>query len=140
MKGKALGVALMLVVFAVFAIAGVSAQIVTIDEVEFDDDELSPSSSTAIANYERNQDVEVKVHFTALSADEEVQIEVELTGYEDDNVRDTEYVDEIKAGESYVERLSLNLPWDMDQDYYTLRVYICPRSGDCVEESYTLDV
>lgn len=140
MKGKALGVALMLVVFAVFAIAGVSAQIVTIDEVEFDDDELSPSSSTSIANYERNQDVEVKVHFTALSADEEVQVEVELTGYEDDSVRDTEYVDEIKAGESYVERLSLNLPWDMDQDYYTLRVYVCPRSGDCVTETYELDV
>ncbi len=140
MKGKALGVALMLVVFAVFAIASVSAQIVTIDEVEFDDDALSPSSSTSVANYERNQDIEVKVHFTALAEDDEVQIEAELTGYEDGSVRDTEYVDDIKAGETYVKRLSLDLPWDMDQDYYTLRVYICPRSGSCVEETYELDV
>ena len=117
MKGKALGVALMLAVFAIFAMASVSAQIVTIDEVEFDDDELNPSSSTSIANYERNQEIEVKVHFTALTADDEVQIEAELTGYEDGSIRDTEYVDEIKAGETYVERLSLNLPWDMDYEY-----------------------
>jgi hypothetical protein len=140
MKGKALGVALMLAVFAIFAMASVSAQIVTIDEVEFDDDELNPSSSTSIANYERNQEIEVKVHFTALTADDEVQIEAELTGYEDGSIRDTEYVDEIKAGETYVERLSLNLPWDMDYEYYTLRVYICPRAGSCVTETYELDV
>ncbi len=143
MKGKALGVALMLVVFAVFAITGVSAQIVTIDEVEYDDDALSPSSTSAIANYEKNQEVEVKVHFTGDSSIvdvEHVEVEVELTGYEDDSVRDFEYVDEVKAGETYVERLSLSLPWDMDQDYYTLRVYICPRSGECVTETYELDV
>ncbi|MFA6888661.1 MAG: hypothetical protein WC254_04140 [Candidatus Woesearchaeota archaeon] len=140
MKGKALGVAFMLVVFAIFAMAGVSAQIVTIDEVEFDEDSLS-SSSTSIANYDRNQNIEVKVHYTGLtSVTDGAEIEVELTGYDGDDVRDNTYVDEIAVGETYVERLSLSLPWDMDQEYYTLRVYICPRSGDCVEQSYELHV
>jgi hypothetical protein len=146
MKGKAMFASLMLLLVAIFAMASVNAQIV-IDEVEFDDDEISPSSSTEIRNFERNQEVEVKVHFTmedngdsVADSDEEVEVEVELTGYDGDRVRDTEYVDEVKEGESYVERLTLSFPWDMDQDYYTLRVYICPRSGDCIEETYELDV
>ena len=143
MKGKAIFASLMLLLVAIFAMASVSAQIVSVDEVEFDDDEVSPSSSTEIRNFERPEDgVEVKVHFTALEDAEEVEVEVELTGYDDSNdrVRDTEYVDEVKEGETYVERLTLDFPWDMTQDFYTLRVYICPRSGDCVEETYELDV
>src|SRR3989338_3442045 len=146
MKGKAIFASLMLLLVAIFAMASVSEQIV-IDEVEFDDDEVSASSSTEIRNFERNQEVEVKVHFTmedngdsVADSDEEVEVEVELTGYDGDRVRDTEYVDEVKEGESYVERLTLSFPWYMDQDYYTMRVYICPRSGDCVEETYELDV
>ncbi len=140
---------LMLLLVAIFAIASVSAQIV-IDEVEFDDDEVSPSGSTEITNFERPSDgVEVKVHFRyednadgVSDSMDEVEVEVELTGYDDSNdrVRDTEYVDEVKEGETYVERLTLDFPWDMTQDYYTLRVYICPRSGDCVEETYELDI
>lgn len=139
MKGKALFAALMLLFVAVFAMTSVSAQLVTVTEVEFDDDELS-SDSTSIRNFERNQEVEVKVHFTALADAEEVEVEAELTGYDGDRVSDTEYVDEIKLNESYVEEVTLSFPWDMDQDYYTLRVSICPRSGDCVEETYELDV
>lgn len=134
---------LMLLLVAIFAMASVSAQLVTIDEVEFDDDEVSPSGSTEITNFERPADgVEVKVHFTAVSDAAEIEVEAELTGYDDSNdrVRDTEYIDEITSGENYVERLTLDFPWDMEQGSYTLRVYICPRSGDCVEETYELDI
>ena len=146
MKGKAIIASLMLLVIAIFAMASVNAQTVSIDEVEFDDDELT--GSTSIRNFEKNQEVEVKVHYSITDdgdgVDEsmdEVEIEVELTGYDnDDRVRDTEYIDEVKEGESYVERLTLEFPWDMTQDYYTLRVYICPRQGTCTEASYELDV
>ena len=141
MKGKALFAALMLLFVAVFAMTSVSAQLVAIDEVEFDEDTLNPSgSSTSISNYERNQDIPVKVHFTALTDDSDVQVEVALTGFDDGEVRDSEYVDDVKEDETYVKRLSLSLPWDMDQAYYTLRVTVCPRSGDCVQETYELDV
>lgn len=141
MKGKALFVAVMLLFVAVFAMASVSAQLVTIDEVEFDDDELEASSSTKIRNLDRPEDgVEVKVHFTALESADEVEVEVELTGYDGDRVRDSEYTDEVIAGQSYVERLSLDFPWEMEQNQYTLRVYVCPRSGDCVTETYELAI
>ncbi len=140
MKGKALFAAFMLLIVAVMAMASVHAQLVTIDEVEFDEDTLSASSSSAISNYDRNQDIPVKVHFTALTDDSDVQVEAELTGFDDGEVRDSEYVSDVKANETYVKKLSLSLPWDMDQDYYTLRVTVCPRSGSCVEETYELDV
>ncbi|MBI5391839.1 putative S-layer protein [Candidatus Woesearchaeota archaeon] len=140
MKGKALFAAFMLLLVAVMAMASVHAQLVTIDEVEFDEDTLDPSNSSAISNYERNQDIPVKVHFTALTDDSDVQVEAALTGFDDGEVRDSKYVSNVKANETYVKKLSLNLPWDMDQDYYTLRVTVCPRSGSCVEETYELDV
>ena len=130
----------MVLLIAIFAATAVNAVSVTLDEVELDDDEISATSTSSIRQLERNDELEVKVHFTADEDADEVEIEVELTGYEGDRVSDTEYVDEIKANESYVERLTLDLPWDMDQDYYTLRVYICSRTGDCVTESYELDV
>jgi len=138
---------LMLLIVAIFATAVVSAQTVTITDVEFDEDSLSPPSSSSIRNFEKNQEVDVKVHFEladngdgVVDSYEEAEVEVELTGYDGDRVRDTEYVDEITEGDSYVEKLTLDFPWDMDQSQYTLRVYICPRSGDCVTETYELDV
>ncbi|PIN79695.1 hypothetical protein COV16_02855 [Candidatus Woesearchaeota archaeon CG10_big_fil_rev_8_21_14_0_10_34_8] len=147
MKGKTLMTVLMLLIVAIFATAVVSAQTVTITDVEFDEDSLSPSSSSSIRNFEKNQEVDVKVHFEladngdgVVDSYEEAEVEVELTGYDGDRVRDTEYVDEITEGDSYVEKLTLDFPWDMDQSQYTLRVYICPRSGDCVTETYELDV
>lgn len=147
MKGKTLMTVLMLLIVAIFATAVVSAQTVTITDVEFDEDSLSPPSSSSIRNFEKNQEVDVKVHFEladngdgVVDSYEEAEVEVELTGYDGDRVRDTEYVDEITEGDSYVEKLTLDFPWDMDQSQYTLRVYICPRSGDCVTETYELDV
>ncbi len=146
MKGKAVLMALMLLLVAVFAIASVHAQIV-ISDVEIDDDSLD-ETGTSILNLERGQDWEVKVHFyladNANGVDDsidEVQVEVELTGYEDGSIRDTEYTDEIKEGDSYIERLTLDLPYDMEQqDQYSMRVYICPRSGDCTTATYELEV
>jgi hypothetical protein len=145
MKGKTMLTALMILLVAIFAMASVSAQI-SIDNVEIDDDSLDETGTTVL-NLERGEDWEVKVHLSlADNADgvddslEEVQIEVELTGYEDGTIRDTEYVDEITEGDSYIERLTLDLPWKMEQDDYTLRVYVCPRSGACITTSYNLDV
>jgi hypothetical protein len=146
MKGKTMLTALMLLFVAIFAMASVSAQIV-IDDVEIDDDSLD-ETGTSILNLERGEEWEVKVHFSlADNGDgvddslDEIEIEVELTGYDGEDVRDTEYVDEVTEGDSYIERLTLDLPNDMEQqEQYTLRVYICPRSGSCTTATYELDV
>jgi hypothetical protein len=146
MKGKTIVTALMLLLIALVAMASVNAQIV-IDEVEIDDDEVSETSTTAV-NLERGEEWEVKVHISLEdNADgvddslDEIEIEVELTGYDGEDIRDTEYVDEVTEGSSYTERLTLSLPNDMDQqEDYTLRVYVCPRSGSCTTASYELEI
>lgn len=71
---------------------------------------------------------------------EDLELEVELTGYDGDRVTDSVFLDDVKEGETYVKRLSLSFPWDMDQDQYTLRVTFSPRVGDVLTTSYTLDV
>ncbi len=164
MKGKTVLSALMLFVVAIFAMASVSAA--DLDslniEVEFDGNELS-TDSTSVRNFERGQEADVKVVFVPNSEEndvdvdgdgvvdvvydydnvlvfEDVELEVELTGYDGDRVADSVYLDDVKEGETYVKRLTLEFPWDMDQDYYTLRVSNCPREGNCLVGSYTLDV
>lgn len=157
MKGKTVLSALMLFVVAIFAMASVSALEVTVTEIEFDGHDLDES----VRNFERNQEADVEVAFVfndesndvdtdgdgvvdvvydASVVFEDVELEVELTGYDGDRVADSVYLDDVKEGETYVKRLSLSFPWDMDQDYYTLRVTFSPRVGDALTASYTLDV
>jgi hypothetical protein len=157
MKGKTMLSALMLFVVAIFAMASVSAleDGDVVASVEFDGVELYDDSTTSVRNFERGQEVDVEVVFViddAVDANgdgvednsndvyEDVELEVELTGYDGDRITDSVYLDDVKEGETYVKRLSLDFPWDMDQDSYTLRVTFSPRFGDALEASYTLDV
>lgn len=141
--GKIFGIVMLLFV-AILAMASVNAQIVTIDSVEVDDDALETIS---VLNLERGQDLEVKVHFTALQDAENVEVEASLSGYEDGVISDMEFVDEIQfdeialVGSTYIERLTLSLPDDMDQiNQYTLRVRVMPRSGAAVEISHEFQI
>lgn len=137
--------ALVLFLIAILAVTVVNAQMgtfVTIDEVEFDDDELNTDSTNSL-HIERGEEYEVKVHFTATEDAKEVEVRVWMSGYEDNNgndVEDWERVDEIYADSSYIERLELSFPHDLDQDYYSLRVCVEPRSGVSVCEDYELQI
>lgn len=139
MKGFKILSALVLFLVAVLALSVANAQIVTIDEVELDNDALDSTGVNAL-HVERGEDWEIKVHFTALEDAEEVEVRAWLSGYEDGEVEDLEFVDEIYADVSYVERLSFEFPHDLDQDYYTLRVSVEPRSGDAVQGTYELQI
>ena len=138
MKGMKFFSALMVMLVAVLAMASVSAQIVNINSVKVDNDELSP---TGVLNIERGQTLDIKVVFDALQDDQEVELEASLTGYDGPTISARKYVDEISAGSTYVERLSLTLPTDMDQiNQYSLRVRVSPRSGAPVDAQYELQV
>ncbi len=125
---------------AVLAMSTVSAQIVEITEVELDDDELSTSDSTTVRQIERNDEWEVKVHFTALEDLEEVEVEVRITGVGDDDldVRDTEYVDEVYANTTYVEKLTLDMPYKVDQGEYLLKIRVDGANSETVSEYYSI--
>lgn len=138
MKGFKWISALMVLLVAVLALASVQAQVVQIDSVKVDNDELS---ATGVLNVERGETLDIKVVFTALQDDEEVELEAFLTGYDGPRISDVEYVDEVNNGSTYVEKLSLTLPSDMDQiEQYSLRIRVSPRSGAPVDAQFELQI
>lgn len=97
-------------------------------EARFNSDSSEPSDQ-----------LEVSIDFTALVYAENVEIEVELTGSEEGTIRESEYLDEAEVDQAYTQTITLDFPWDVDEDY-TLEISICPQSGDCVTETYELTI
>ena len=109
--------------FAILAASAVNADLASIVEVEVDDTELHTSGIT-ILDLERGNEFEVEVTFTALDNYEEVQVEVSLYGIHNEDVSDITDTFDMDNGTTYVKKLNLELPEDMDADNYTLRVRI----------------
>jgi len=123
------------------SVIAVSAVNVTIDEVELDEDTLNPSSTNSVKDFKRDQELNVKVHFTANENADDVQVEVVIRGYDhNDLIEDITDTFDVKSGVSYTKKLKLPLRERLDQDRYLLRVRIEDRSGDTVSETYTLEI
>ena len=115
--------------------------VVTIEEVEFDDDTLDPSGTNSIRAVDRGEEVEVKVKLSSDTNMDDVQVEAVIRGYDhDDLVEDISDAFDMKAGVDYVKKISLPLRDRMDQDQYLLRVRVSDRDNPTVEETYTLDI
>lgn len=124
-----------------FSILAVNALDVTIDEVKLDGDVLNPTSSNSIFDFERGQELVVKVRITANEASADAQIEVVISGYDhDDEIRDKTDTFDVKQGVTYTKKLTLPLRERMDQDRYRLRVRIEDRSGNTIQETYELEI
>jgi len=109
--------------------------------VELDDDELSASSANFVRAIERGEQFEVKVHMTSDVDVENVQVEAELRGYDhNDRIEDISDVFDMKAGVSYVKKMTLKFADRLDQDRYKLRVQVEDRDSNTFEETYELQV
>ena len=123
------------------AFAGMASAAVTIEEVEFDDDELSDSGTNFVRDIERGEEFTVKVHLRSDEDLENVQVEAELRGYDhDDRVEDITDVFDMDANVTYVKKLDLRFPQRIDKDGYGLTVEVSSRSGQEAVETYNLNV
>lgn len=137
MKGKNI----MLFVVALLAVSMVSALDLSIDRVEVDDRELSPTSTNKVSAFDRGNEFEVRVEVTADEDIDDAQIEVYMRGYDhDDRVEDISDVFDMKNGTSYDEKFTLRFPDRMDKDRYSLRVRVESRSGEGITETYELEI
>lgn len=136
-----IGGLLTILVASLFVLPLVAALPVTIIEVEVDDTELV-TNHINVLDVERTDELEVKVVFNSTANLSNVQVEANLRGYDhDDLIEDITDVFDVKSDVTYSKTLNLKLPVRMDQDRYTLRIYITDRSGEAtVEESYQLEV
>lgn len=127
---------------SLFAIIGVASALpVTIDQVKINEDIVSEASANKIYNFEKDQDILVKVRVTANANINDVQIEASLRGYDhDDLMQDITDVFDMKNGTTYTKTLEIPLRLRMDQDNYKLRVRIEDRDGATTEETYELEV
>ncbi|MFH1133511.1 MAG: hypothetical protein V1735_03395 [Nanoarchaeota archaeon] len=113
----------------------------TIDWVKIDNDELDESGTNFIRDMERGDEFEVKVSVTGGNATvDNAQIEATIKGSHNDDIRDTTDTFDIKAGVTYVKKLTLTLPSDMDQDSYKLRVRLEDRDGVGETMNYDFEI
>ncbi|MGM5482547.1 MAG: putative S-layer protein [Nanobdellota archaeon] len=141
MRIKGIFNVLMVLMLALMATAAVSAVPVTVDEVEVNDEEVSPSGENSIRVVDRDDQMEVDVKLTATASVEDVQVEAVLRGFDDNKlIEDITDVFDMKANRTYIKKLDLELPGDLDKDQYRLRVRIDDRDGDTTQETYELEI
>lgn len=114
---------------------------VTIDEVKLDGDVLSSTSTNQVLDVDRDQELQVKVRFTANEASKDAQVEISIRGYDhSDLIQDITDSFDLKANVSYIKRLTLPLRERLDQDRYKLRVRIEDRDGETIQETFELEI
>ncbi len=125
------------------AVIGSAAALpVVLEEVEVDDTVLEANAVNRLS-LERGQDYEVRIKFTPTSNVDDVEVRAFVSGYEYsdvDDIEDKTSVFDADENVTYVKKLSIRLPDDVDEDDYKLRVIISDRYGDELVASYNLKV
>ena len=131
----------MIFLLSVVALASFASATVTINSVSIDNDALTPSATNFIRQVERGDEVDVKVSITANVDTENAQIEGALRGYDhSDLMEDISDVFDMKAGVTYVKRLTIPLRQRADQDRYKLRIQVEDRDSQTIEQTYELQL
>jgi len=139
MKKKIIGLLSLVLISVLFA--SFASAVITITEVELDDDALSATSSNFVQGVEKGDEFEVKVHLISDVDVDNVQVEAEIRGYDhNDRMEDVSDVFDMKANVTYTKKLKLELRERMDQDTYKLRIQVEDRDSQTYEETYELEV
>ncbi len=127
-------------IVGIIAASGLVSAAMTITDVELDDDSLG-SGANLIRDVQRGDEFQVKIHVVSDQDISDVQAEAYIRGYDHDDIMDdvTDVFD-MKAGVTYVKKLTLQLRDRMDQDRYQLRVRVEGRDGASAYNDYDLEV
>jgi hypothetical protein len=116
---------------------------VSISSIEVNDvDIVAYTSSSNPKNLEKTDELEVLVIFSMNKSIDNVEIEVELTGYDNndkDKVEDETDSFDVTAGNVYDKRLNLELPIRFEQGVYSLKVRFETPKGT-LTETYLVDI
>lgn len=115
---------------------------VTIEDVEVDDVSLSPNAENRL-DLERGQEYEVRVKLTPSVDIDNAEVRVFISGFEYNDVEeisDRSTVFDADANVTYVKKLSIRVPDDVEEDDYKLRVVVTDRFGDDLVQNYNLKI
>lgn len=143
-KLKAISATLLLVLSTlVFSVVVSAAPVpVTIEEV-YINNRLVEDGEVRGGIY-RGEDIDIEVRILASDDDENIVVKAEVDGLER-NTRTRSQEDEteifsVDAGKTYIKRLRVNLPRDVDLDDYSLRITVSNRRDERVEEDISLSL
>ncbi len=113
---------------------------VQFDRVELNDQELSVNSVNRL-DVQRDGKVDVEVRFTPTNNVKNVEIEASIRGYEhnqDSRIVDVTPLFDADANVTYVKKLQLSLPDNVEEDNYLLRVVATDRDTTPVVQEFRL--
>lgn len=133
-----------LIAMALFltVIASATALPVVLDEVEIDDTTLDENAINRLS-LERGKEYEIRVKFTPTFDIDNAEVRVFISGYEFndiDDIEDKTPVFDADANVTYVKKLHITIPDNVDEDNYKLRVIISDRFGDERIANYNLKI
>ncbi len=137
-KWKLCGILMLLLAL----VAGAQALPVSVDEVEIDGTELSPSSATRL-EIERGDEVEVRIEMSANEEVDNVEVTGFISGYEYndfESLSDSTHVFDMEENVTYVKKLYLKVPERVEEDDYKLRLIVSDRYGDEILQNYNLKI
>ena len=134
-------IALVAVVFALIAGAAI-ADTSDLESKSFEVNGNEVSSGEMIA-VEEGETLELEIGLEALADVEDIQVEVEISGYEYDdfnNLEDETHLFDMQAGTTKYVDLAVELPVNLDKDEYSLRVRVSDKNSPTKEEIVRLSV
>lgn len=115
---------------------------VNIERTQIDDVDVYPWAWSQIS-FERDQELELEFHLRAFEDAEDIEIEASIKGYEysmDEPVRASIGPFDLDKGVTYIKRMKLQLPANLEEDEYRLRVRISDRNSWETTVDYNLKV
>jgi len=132
-----------LIVFALLLmVTSVAALPMTIDEVEIDGVTIDPDQTNRL-DILRDDEFEVRITFTVLQDLDDVEFEIAIFGYEYNDVeRIVGHIPnaDYDANITYVKRVHLSLPDEVDEDDYKLRIIVADRYSNVLIRNYNLKI
>lgn len=132
---------LFLVVLVVVGSSFVQAALpVSVDSVEIDGSLLLPNGVTRL-DVEKGADLNIEITLSATAVAKNIEVEAFIAGFEFndiDRVADVTPLFDVLANVTYVKRLVVPIPEDMEQDEYKLRVMVSDRNNNEIIQTYNL--
>lgn len=113
---------------------------VEVTEAQMDDVVIEPYGSTQLS-VERGQEVELELHLESHREAKDVEIQAFITGYEHNNIEQIKSMIgpyDFYENTTYVKKMNLALPDDLEEDEYWLRVFISDRDSEETNLYYVL--
>ncbi len=114
----------------------------TVEHVKLDSQELSTNAVNRL-DVERGKEVEVEIRFSSSQPVRNVEVEAFIAGYEFNDVErisDTTPPFDMDPNVSYVKKLSLTIPDEVDEDNYKLRLIVSNRDSELLVSNYGLKI